>query len=461
MLYSRDQKKLFKDPFSLMRQRTLFIALTLFLTLFINVFAIPTTFTKDASLASPDAVEAVPQTVPVDLTGEFEGAPYRIQVPANWNGTLLVYVHGYRDKADHPGEVDDRSVDDAQVQQVLVLGYALASSALRDNGWAVREGVLDIKYLTRFFRDNVATPQRTILLGFSMGSVITLASMERDGGRLYDGAIAGCAVGAGTSRSWDLTADLLLAYDVVFGVPPNWGNPGDVRDDLDFETEVAPKLLAEISNPLNFGLFEFIRLVSGTPGRGITPPPPFSPQPFFPRWVLADMKYATEYRAELERRAGGRIVQNLNHTYSLTSNEKAYLALLGLDPEPHLAAMNARTNISAESLARNYLMRNADYTGNINRPVLTLHTIIDELVSVSHESAYRDTVTAAGRENFLFQTYTNGIGHCNFTPVQLQTALVAIDRWVRTDMRPVPSDFSASQGFDALFTPPPFPQPSR
>ncbi|MDQ3649120.1 MAG: hypothetical protein M3458_02335 [Acidobacteriota bacterium] len=459
MLYSRDQKKLIKHTSILTRQRTLFIALTLFSTLLINALASPTTFTKNATVASPNASEAVSQNMPVDLTGEFEGAPYRIQVPANWNGTLLVYVHGYRDKADHPGEVDDRSVDDAQAQQVLALGYALASSALRDNGWAVREGVLDIKYLTRFFHDHVATPQRTILLGFSMGSVITLASMERYGDRLYDGAIAGCAVGAGTSRSWDLTADFLLAYDVVFGMPPVWGNIGDVRDDLDFETEVAPKLVGEISNPLNFGLFEFIRLVSGTPGRGITPPPPFSPQPFFPRWVLADMKYATEYRAELERRAGGRIVQNLNHTYSLTIEEKAYLALLGLNAEPLLAAMNAQTNISAESSARNYLTRHADYTGNINRPVLTLHTIIDELIPVSHESAYRGTVTAAGRENLLFQTYTNGIGHCNFTSEQLLTALVAIDRWVRTDVRPVPSDFPAALGFDPWFTPPPFPQP--
>ena len=43
---------------------------------------------------------------PLDLSGELHGAPYRIRVPANWNGTLLVFTHGYRDKADHPGEID-------------------------------------------------------------------------------------------------------------------------------------------------------------------------------------------------------------------------------------------------------------------------------------------------------------------------------------------------------------------
>ena len=52
---------------------------------------------------------AHPQPGPMDVSGELHGAPYRIIVPANWNGTLIVYAHGYRDKANHPGEVDDRS----------------------------------------------------------------------------------------------------------------------------------------------------------------------------------------------------------------------------------------------------------------------------------------------------------------------------------------------------------------
>ena len=51
-----------------------------------------------------------PQPGPLDVTGEIDGAPFRIVVPANWNGKLLVYARGYRDRADHPGEVDARSV---------------------------------------------------------------------------------------------------------------------------------------------------------------------------------------------------------------------------------------------------------------------------------------------------------------------------------------------------------------
>ena len=88
------------------------------------------------------------QVGPLDLSGELHGAPYRIRVPANWNGTLLVFAHGYRDKADHVGEVDNRNADVAPSAlleaPLLAQGYALAGSAYRDNGWAVEEAIQDL-----------------------------------------------------------------------------------------------------------------------------------------------------------------------------------------------------------------------------------------------------------------------------------------------------------------------------
>ena len=411
------------------------------------------------------------QVGPLDLQGEINGAPYRIKVPAVWNGTLLVFAHGYRDKADHPGEVDNRTADASPSPlldpALLAQGYALAGSAYRDNGWAVEEGTHDIKDLVNYFRNNVARPDRTILWGFSLGSVITFDSMERFGG-IYDGAIAACAVGAGATRTWDSAAGLLLGYDVVFGMPTTWGSVGDIRDSIDFETEVQPKLLSEVNNPFNFPKFEFIRLVGGNPGRGLQPPPP----PFFyPFWAFTDFYFITEARAELERRAAGPVVQNVTHVYSLTPQEKAYLNALGLPPavtDAWLVQMNARTNIVPPNHSRNYLEHNADYSGKIKHPVLTLHTIIDGLVVSSQESAYRETVASAGRSDRLFQVYTTGaqlgsvpgqIGHCDFTPQQLLTSVAAMDNWVRTGTRPTAANFPTALGFAPNFTPPPFPQP--
>ena len=63
------------------------------------------------SLLFPLSTSGRAQVGPLDLSGSLNGAPYRIRVPANWNGTLLVFAHGYRDKADHPGEVDNHNAD--------------------------------------------------------------------------------------------------------------------------------------------------------------------------------------------------------------------------------------------------------------------------------------------------------------------------------------------------------------
>jgi hypothetical protein len=115
-------------------------------------------------LLMAQSVEAAQRFVPgeIDLSGELGGAPFRIRVPERWNGILLVYAHGFRDKADHPGQVNVRRVDivpvntggdvippdvDVAAREGLFLsqGFALAGSAYRSNGFAVKEGVEDLK----------------------------------------------------------------------------------------------------------------------------------------------------------------------------------------------------------------------------------------------------------------------------------------------------------------------------
>jgi len=412
--------------------------------------------------ASSPVAQANAPVGPLDLSGELHGAPYRIRVPENWNGTLLVFAHGYRDKADHPGEIDNRNADIAPSAALeaplLAQGFALSGTAFKDNGWAIGDAIQDAKNLSVFFRDNIAKPERTILWAASVGTVAAFKSMEQFNG-VYDGALCLCAVGAGATRVWDNGLALYLAYDVVFGIPPSWGTAGEVRNDLDFDTEVLAKLAPELSNIANFPKFEFIRLVAGTPGRGITPPPPPG---FYPGWVVTDMFFLTEARAELQRRAGGPYVQNLDQSYSLTNAEKAYLAGIGL-PTPvvdaWLAQMNGRRDIQADTSARNYVRNNTDYNGKIRNPLLTMHTIVDPLVVVPNESAYAELNAEANREELLFQTYTSGIGHCNFTGPQVLTAVGAIDTWVRTGVRPTAASFPAALGFVPGFVPPPLLQP--
>jgi pimeloyl-ACP methyl ester carboxylesterase len=383
------------------------------------------------------------------MTGELRGAPYEIRVPADWNGTLVVYAHGYRDKADHPGEVDNRTADAFVAppfeEALLAAGYALAGSAYRDNGWAVAKGIADTNRLVEHFRREIGRPDTTILVGFSMGSVIAFEAIERFPD-IYDGAIPSCAVGAGAPRAFDGTMAISAAYTAVFRWPATWGAPGDVRDDLDFETEVLPLLIAQATAPGGAARFEFIRRLVGVPSG--------------PEWPFTDFFFLTEGRAELERRAGGPVVQNLDHTYALGAADRAALVAMGLTDaqiDGWIAAANG-TRFAAPNKSRHYVKRYADYDGRLRRPVLTFHTVVDALVPPSHIAAYNQTVTGQGRQEFVVNAWTSGQGHCQFTPAQALTVVNAMNGWIATGSRPDPASFPADQGFVA-FTPPPWPQP--
>jgi hypothetical protein len=388
-----------------------------------------------------------PVAGPLDLAGELDGVAYEIRVPDAWNGTLVMYAHGYRDAADHPGEPDDRSaaafVNDQVEQQMLAAGYAVAGSAYAANGWAVKEGVHDTKTLLNHFRDTVAEPNLTLIAGFSMGSLVAFESIERHGG-LYDGALPACAVGAGAPRTWDGTQAVAAAYDAVFGWPKSWGAPSDVRDDLDFEKDVASTLLSRMNASGGTARFEFLRMVTGVP-KG-------------PEWPLAVWFFTTEARAELEWRAGGPVTQSRDHHYTLSASDRAQLTGMGVTDQQidgWLDHMNGH-RVDATPAPRGYVERYADYTGRIDGPVLTLGTRIDSLVVPANISAYAQTVARAGRSDRLAHAWTNGNGHCNFTPAQLLTSVRALDQWVATGDRP--GDFPVEQGF-VDFTPPPWPQP--
>lgn len=389
-------------------------------------------------------------TGPVDIVGERRGAAFEIRVPAEWNGTLVVYAHGYRDKADQPGQVDNTSADafvnDAFEAVLLGAGYSVAGSAYRDNGWAVQEGINDTRDLVNHFGSVVGKPDTVILVGFSMGSVIAFESIERFPG-IYDGAIPACAVGAGAPRAFDGTLAFALAWDAVFGWPSEWGTPFDVRDDLSLDADVLPQLFGILATDPQAGLkLEFIRRVTGIP--------------IGPEWPGSILFFATEGRAELERRAGGPVGENLDHTYELGSADRAFLTAGGLDAgvlDGWLAHMDVN-RFQAPANSRGYIERYADYTGSLRRPVLTLHTVVDALVPPAHISKYTETVQAAGRADYLVSAFTSGVGHCAFTPAQLLAAVDVMQEWIEAGDTPQPGDFPAALGFVPL-DPPEWPQP--
>ena len=151
------------------------------------------------------------------------------------------------------------------------------------------------------------------------------------------------------------------------------------------------------------------------------------------------------------------MAQNIDHRYSLTPDEKRYLAGLGIRPDDLLAKMNAQTNIHASPRARDYINRFGEVHGTLVKPVLTLHTTLDPMADVRNESAYRHTLEASGCLNNLAQAYVAAVGHCAFTARQLLAALAAMEKWLETGVAPSASAFPEALGFNNRFVPPPWP----
>ena len=396
-------------------------------------------------------------TPPFTLVDSLDGAQFKIRVPVNWNGTLLVYLQGTKTGAPPPEPSlvppllpgNEPPLEDT----LLSRGYALAASQVSTSDWQPKAEIQDTFALTAYFRGRVGEPKRVILLGSSLGGLTVLKLME-DYPRSFAGGIATSSPAAGMPLRFDRTLDTALAYDAVFGWPVDrWGPIDDVKAGINFSTEVNPVVQWPKPDGSNRGGWEFIRLVTGVSSEAFWTTDPIYGYPGF----FFQMFWTTSQRESVEMWASGPIVQNLDHRYSLTPEDKAYLAGFGVKADDLLARMNERPKVSPCETCRDYAYRFSTVRGALTKPVIAIHNTRDGVADISHEGYYRDAVASRGQSEYLVQTYVSGVGHCAFTATQILTALAAMENWLDTGVRPEAAAFPETQGFDNKFVPPHWP----
>jgi len=98
-----------------------------------------------------------------------DGATFLIGVPANWNGTLFLYSHGYVVPGS-PNPAQDFAITDPATRFfMLSSGFALAGSSYASTGWAIQQALPDQIAVLDIFSQTVGTPKRTIAWGHSLG----------------------------------------------------------------------------------------------------------------------------------------------------------------------------------------------------------------------------------------------------------------------------------------------------
>ena len=367
---------------------------------------------------SAGAAEAQVSTIQ-GQTGD--GALYAFSVPENWNRRLVVYVHGVVDPAAPVAVPTAQDGFNVLRDEWLAAGYAVAASSFSDNGYALKTAVQRTHQLRGLFVSQVGSPDRTYLLGHSLGGLAVLALAERYPGE-YDAALPVCAPLGGGIAEMQYLGHARVLFDYFFpGVVPG-GGAFSIPEGLAF-TPGSPVFMATL-NALTQGLF-----APGQPTLQFarTAGLPFTSIPELISSAMSVVGFSVRFTNDVLDRTHGHVpFDNMDTIYSGSADD---------------AALNAGVDrFQATPDAANYFERYFTPSGDLQIPTLTLHTRLDPVVPFWHEAAYAATAETAGAGAFLVQQAISRYGHCAVTPAETATAFAALVQWADGGAKPVGGD---------------------
>jgi hypothetical protein len=411
-----------------------------------------------AALALTPATSGAQTTTSTHYTGTLpDGGSWIADVPSPWNGTLLLYSHGYGSTA--PAD----SPDPGSQQDLLDQGYALAGSSYDPNGslWQLGSAVRD-QFETLGDVERTVLPHRpgdVIAVGTSMGGLISSLESEQSYGRL-DGSLTTCGIVAGGLQlgnyqlDGEYALDHLLAGDSIQLV--NYTGQNGAADSFNAAVEMGTVAATAQQSPAGIARLALaLSLMNTTTWAvqpGATPPGPTDymaqelgqyntdfggPPPGFP--PLTVMEFVETGRQQIEVAAGGNPNWTVGVNFKRLVEESPYRPEIealyhdaGLNLNADLRSLTRDADIKASDRAVAWMVRTSDNTGRLRVPELDMHTIADQLVPVQQENYYRNTVAFASRSQLLRQAYVEAQGHCNFTPSEIVAGVHAIQHRVDT-----------------------------
>ena len=320
-------------------------------------------------------------------------------------------------------------------------GYAWIGSSYRKEGYGVRMAAEDSDHARRFFIERIGKPKRTIFHGQSYGGMVGAKLVEIhaknvDGSTNFDGALfnSGFVIGAPVGHQFRL--DLRVVYQYYCKNLPRADEPqyplwsglpagakmtlADLQAIVDGCTGIA-KPAAMRSETQKQNLANILGAMR------------------FPEALLVrHMQSATlVFREIVQRVTDGRSAfSNTGVRYTGSSDDE------GLN--------RGVARFAADPQAFEALRADGAPAGLLPVPVVSLHSINDPQVVVEVQSAYRDTVNAAGKGERLVQAFTDEHAHTGQSAPELTAALDALMQWIDKGAKPSPQTIAA--GCEALRT---------
>jgi pimeloyl-ACP methyl ester carboxylesterase len=355
------------------------------------------------------------------------GSSYEIDVPAVWNGDLVLYAHGIV-QAEQP-VVPPTNQDGYNLLRAALLngGYAVAASSFSSNGWSLDDAVRRTHQLSGIFTSKAGHPRRIFLLGHSMGALAIVKLAENYPGQ-YDGALPMCGPLGGALAELQYAGDARVTFDFYFpGVLP--GTPFDVPAGTQFLSPFEPGG----PSPL---FLSVLSAISSDPTRtfqwATAAKLPFANATELANSALYVVGFVLRYTNDFIERVNGKIPydnRDTQYQVNVTPDPATNMFLSGL--------LNAGVQrFDAHQAALHYYERNFTPTGRIGIPVLTLHTTRDPAIPFAHEALFAAAVADAGESALLVQRPIDRWGHCAFTPAEILTGFSDLVGWVTTGQQP-------------------------
>ncbi len=361
------------------------------------------------------------------------GAYYWIVIPKAWNGSLVVHAHGgpslKKPALDRPTEDLERFV--VTVQE----GFAWAGSSYRHAGFGVRDAAADTDNLRQIFWNEFGKPRHTLLHGQSWGGNVAAKTAElygkdASGKPTYDGVILTSGVLAGGSQAYDFRADLRAVYQFYCqNLPGRDEAPYPLWEGLDLNTRMKRD--------------DIVERINACTGAEL-PPARRTPQQqriltnilnviHIPeRTFVSHMEWATQTFRDL-------VVRQLKGQNPFSNTGVVYK---GSDDD---AALNKGVErFAATPEGYRALVYDADLTGKLTVPTLTMHAQDDPTAFVEFEAAFHDTVAKAGALPMLVQTFTDEHEHSKEATPEYAALFRGMLAWLEKGEKPTVTSLAAT-----------------
>ncbi len=377
------------------------------------------------------------------MSGKVDGTPFTVRVPENWNGDLLLWSHAYTLPGGGP-TLPETDADHPQLTQwLLEAGYALAGSEFESVPWPTPDmidaqlGVLD------WFAANVGEPRHVIAWGKSLGGATTAVLAERHPDRI-SAAMPMCGEVAGAVAGFNAQLDVAFAAKtLLFGDAPV--QLTGIADPQANQDRANTLLRTALDTPEGAARLALANAYGPVPGWvDSLAPRPSDPdeqalhQYLYDRYQLGAFMFGSG-RSQVESVLGGNPSWNTGVDYReqlAKSSQRDLVTTLyqraGLDLDADLDRLAAAPRVAPDPRAVARLAREANLTGALTRPAITLHSTGDAAAPVEAERWYADRVAMQDRSANLRQVYVERANHCFFTAGEQLAVLRALFDRLRT-----------------------------